>query len=65
MTILRLISSKDVIEIKMFSLRRDIFYCWRIRIPGADLEGGVRGVRPPPPPTTPLKFAKYMLYNVN
>ena len=28
--------------------------------PEADLEGGVRGVRPPP-----LKFAKHMLYNVN
>ena len=27
----------------------------------ADLEGGVRGVRAPPP----LKFAKHMLYNVN
>ena len=26
----------------------------------ADLEGGVRGVLPPP-----LKFAKHMLYNVN
>ena len=32
----------------------------------ADLEGGVRDVRPtPPPPPPPLKFAKQMLYNVN
>ena len=28
--------------------------------PEVDLEGGVRGVRPPP-----LKLAKHMLYNVN
>ena len=30
-----------------------------IASPVADLEGGVRAVRPP------LKFAKHMLYNVN
>ena len=31
-----------------------------VLLPVADLEGGVRGVVPPP-----LKFAKHMLYNVN
>ena len=46
------------IERAFIHLRSHIY----LYITGADLEGGVRGVRPPPPP---LKFAKHMLYNVN